>query len=137
MRAPTKKKRKPSKKSKTQKTEETKNIAGTVINSILDNVIKKEDLSDEDKAKAAYTTVVHTLQQFIALSSLQARILNETRALESALSKSNMKPEDFEIYVSAKAKSKKATKLTEEVKNAGSEDSGEAKEEQQESASQS
>jgi predicted nucleic acid-binding protein len=136
MKAQKKKKKKHSKSETTKK--ETKNIAETITNSILENVIKNPDLSEEDKAKAAYSTVTYSLQQFMALSSLQARILNETRALEGALAKSGLKSEDFDIMVSAKAKSAAAEKITQEVRDGKQPDSGKVEaEEQQESAPKS
>ncbi len=113
-----------------------KSIADSVIESIESKIISNKDLSDKEKASAAYSTVINTLQQFLATTGLQCRILNEARTLEAALKNSNLSTDDFNVTLIAKPKTQKAVELSQEIKNAEpseKENKAKVKEKQQES----
>ena len=72
-----------------------------IVEALTANILSNAEMSNEDKADACYKMILAAMSKFIPQSQLEARLLNEARALEQAL---GADAKNFDIVIWAKPK---------------------------------
>lgn len=73
-----------------------------LVDALVKNIFSNAEMKDEEKADACYKMILAAMSKFIPQSQLEARLLNEARALEQGLGPA---VKDFDVVIWAKPKS--------------------------------